>query len=491
MTRVSSIRQTFLCMVETISPLHIGNGEMLQKGIDFFQDGKSIQVLHRQRLFQEVEKLNKIGIAAFSNAVEEGTLADWIKSNGLQTKVKAYSAPCENNRGPNTIAVQLRDGFGRPIVPGSSLKGSMRTAILWKFASENINSRLLQNEIEYYSKKPPRNSKFADQNLCRKIFGKTPNENLMRTLTVGDVTFEHSALELQTVWVDRMVTAKQMLPKFPLFVESVQTGIQAKGQLSFDLYLTEAEQQNKCFNFKMCLGLSVLLKALRDRTAETIDHEINFFQQLKGHNCLRILDFYRNLQEQLRTLADNQTLFQLGWGSGWRGMTGALLTQEDFKQNNFVLRKNLKLAPNHLNFPFPKSRKVASKSDRGVPMGWIMLTLTPMDEVRRQEVERHQELRRKERVRQAEKAAEAHRQAELDDLPKEERQVFLLERGELQEKEVVTLYNQLDSMDAQLQLRTAKALKTYWQQVGKWRKKKMGKKQLAKVNKIKAILEKE
>jgi CRISPR type III-A-associated RAMP protein Csm5 len=482
------IRQNHRCVIEAITPIHIGNGDKLQQDIDFFHDRNAIHVIHRQRLFNEIQKMGKSGITEFSRAIEDGRMADWIRRRKLLNIVRAYSAPFGNNRPPSSITIQLRDGLGRPLVPGSSLKGSIRTAVILKLAREDSNKMFLHREIESYSKRQPELPKFPDQGLCRKLLGETPNENLMRCLTISDVTFEPSEIALQMISMDRMISAERMSTKFPIFVESVQAGSKGSGQLSFDLYLKEADRHKKCFDFKVSMELSVLLQAIRQRTKQAIGHEIEFFKKLNGVHCHELVAFYKELSERQETLPENQTLLQLGWGSGWMSMTGPLLTQEDLKQNKSALRENLKLAYKHLKFPFPKSRKVSSITGHSVPMGWILLCLTPMEEIRRQDTEHRVKLRHSEQVQKDEIDAEQRRQAELAALPEEERRLLLLERGELQENEVVALYNQIDGMGAQIQKRTAIALKDYWQKAGKWNKKDCSKKQAIKVAKVKMIL---
>jgi len=489
MSEQRPIRQNYLCLIEAITPIHIGNGEKLQQDIDFLYERNAIHVFHRQRLFNEIQKMGMSGISEFSNAIEDGTLADWIRKRELLNKIKAYSAPCRNNRSPISITVQLRDGFGRPLVPGSSLKGSMRTAIILKLAREDNNKIFLNREIDSYSKENGKPPKFPDQRLCRRLLGETPNENFMRCLTAGDVTFEPSDIRLQMVSMDRMVSTEKMGAKFSIFVESVQAGAKGSGQLSFDLYLKEADRNKKCFDFKMSMELSVLLKAIRQRTKQTIDQEIEFLKKLNGDHCRELVTFYQELSERQKTLSDNQTLLQLGWGSGWRSMTGPLLTQEDLNQNNLALRKTLRLADKHWKFPFPKSRKIASDVGHSVPIGWILLSLTAMEEKRRQDAEHRRELRRRDQVREDEIAAEALRQAELDALPDGERDIVLLERGELNENQVFGLFNRIDILEVPFKKRTAVALKSLWIAEGRWNKKDCSKKQAVKVAKIEKILE--
>ena len=93
-----------------------------------------------------------------------------------------------------------------------------------------------------------------------------------------------------------------------------------------------------------------------------------------------------------------------------------------------------------------------------------------------------------EEMKRREAEAEARRQAELDAMPEDERQLLLLEQGDLNENQVFELYNRLDDMDDRVKMKTAKALKTYWQKIGKWKKKECSIKQRQKVASIKQLL---
>lgn len=378
MIKSRPIRQNFQCTLETVTPLHIGCGEKLQKDMDFILESNQVHVFHRSRLFDEIKKMGGPGIAEFTNAIEEGSLGHWIKNKGLLKKIKGYSATVDN-RPPRDITVQIRNGFGKPLIPGSSLKGSIRTAILSYLARQDKYRTSVKKAIIQYSKVPPRQLKFSDQTICRDLLGDTPNDNLMRGLTVGDVAFQLSDLALQKISIDRMVTKKEMKTKFPIFVESIKAGAKGTGQLSLDLYLPEVDRQKECFAFKMNIEEMEVLEAIRQAAMNTIELEVEFFSQLADYHSTKMGNFYNDLKKKQNELNEKQSLLQVGWGSGWRRMTGPLLTQEDLNQNNFALRKNLKLAPKHLDFAFPKSRKIISANGQNMAMGWVVLTLTPIE----------------------------------------------------------------------------------------------------------------
>jgi len=99
-----------------------------------------------------------------------------------------------------------------------------------------------------------------------------------------------------------------------------------------------------------------------------------------------------------------------------------------------------------------------------------------------QEAERHA---REEARRKAEKEA---RKARLEQMSPEERMIEEVKDPHVTEHRVVEVFNLLDTFPEHLKPDLANALKAYWQRVGKWEKKQCSKKQWQKVTKIKSIL---
>lgn len=93
--------------------------------------------------------------------------------------------------------------------------------------------------------------------------------------------------------------------------------------------------------------------------------------------------------------------------------------------------------------------------------------------------------RREEERKHAEQVA---RQADLAAMSPVDRQLYLLQRGELLEQQVVELFNGLDHMEDADRRKVAHAIKGLWVSTGKWSKKECSKKQSEKVRKVKQYL---
>ncbi len=116
-----------------------------------------------------------------------------------------------------------------------------------------------------------------------------------------------------------------------------------------------------------------------------------------------------------------------------------------------------------------------------------------LDELRQKQEEAEEARRRleqeAERARLEEerrKQEEAKRAAQLASMPEEERIAARITTEDLSENEVVAIYQRIDEFRNKEVV--AAALKEYWIKIGKWEKKDCSNKQLKKVSKIKQIL---
>ena len=74
---------------------------------------------------------------------------------------------------------QLKDLYNRPYLPGSSLKGALRTSLAWY----GWQARKLQPDRLMLDEK---RAKFASRRYEQELFGRDPNHDLLRALQVSD-----------------------------------------------------------------------------------------------------------------------------------------------------------------------------------------------------------------------------------------------------------------------------------------------------------------
>jgi len=160
-----------------LSPVHVGSGEALSRH-EFTVEGDR---LTRYDVDAFLKLLAVKGEDLLDRYVTQGLEAvrDWLSREELDRCVLYRTAVSGN---PRQVREQIADGLGRVYLPGSSLKGAIRTALAWSYLqeghAEGMHERALQGERR----------EWAGQALMNEILGENPNLDLLRALRVFDST---------------------------------------------------------------------------------------------------------------------------------------------------------------------------------------------------------------------------------------------------------------------------------------------------------------
>lgn len=116
-------------------PLHIGSGEQKStKEYIYSEPGRRVYFPNGGKLIENIEKAGRLALFQQYVAVENQTthLAKWLNENKIEMRGLAeypipYVSP-EPDR-PAAIDQYIKDGNGNHYIPGSSVKGMLRTII--------------------------------------------------------------------------------------------------------------------------------------------------------------------------------------------------------------------------------------------------------------------------------------------------------------------------------------------------------------------------
>lgn len=169
--------------LETLTSLHIGSGNMLQKDSDFVfgKDAENFSVVGVIDPRKVLALVGEENIDAWTVAIENGrSTNDIVKQYAPNATIADYSLHTIDSylsRTPQQIKEFIRDGLDRPYIPGSSIKGAIRTAVLASIAAtmNDADLRATRN-----------NGNITAKTFEAKVFGKDPNHDVFRYLLVGD-----------------------------------------------------------------------------------------------------------------------------------------------------------------------------------------------------------------------------------------------------------------------------------------------------------------
>lgn len=390
-----SNKTRFRVTVTVLSPLHIGSGQRLREGFDFIEHGGALWVANQGALMSAI--LDEAGqgrdLAEAATLITGKTLYElsdrgWLREEHFDPArgLFHYRLPgrTSSTNKQGELHEQIKDLRRRPYLPGSTLKGSLRTLL----AQEAVRTRKMavtSNRLDY-------RPKFAALPLEREVFGRNPNFDLLRALQVGD----SDPIGVETVG---LATAHLFPPendreKLPIDVEAILPGARFALDIAVDEYLLADSRTARLRFGDRRSWLFDLAKIGRRQAKRRVLEEVNTFKAAgqAGAGLSGALRFYAGLVKMLleEELAAGEFLLQLGWGAGWDSKTldGELRKDPaEFAKivNQFHLAEGPRRGFRRGDGPgfksgdtFPATRKLATMRQLRLadqPMGWVKVKM--------------------------------------------------------------------------------------------------------------------
>lgn len=367
---------------EVVSPVHIGAGETLLP-IDFVVHKGRLHVVNLEKL---IESIPFDQIEAFSNMLiqtkDMAQVFQWLRISPFDYgKYAKYSVPCHVQ--PSELRVFVKNAFEEPYMPGSSIKGALRTAMCYNLFNNPQSKKWLVSEI-YHILGRFRDRKKASkalQNFVESTFGKeqgkhSPHYDVMRFLRISDTeNVDVDQLKVQKVNMIRTSGfGRYEELKLKMYVETMVPGLVMSGKITIDKTLSQevyAAYKGLFSRFDVSTNMGTVISYANKFAADLIDYEIGF---ASSYGVEKLRRFYANLKQNvLQKLGENQFLLRLGWGSGFFATTISMLLKDDR-----VFSEIRRLFPKLGNFRtpvFPMSRRIVFSGEEMVPLGWVKFTV--------------------------------------------------------------------------------------------------------------------
>jgi CRISPR-associated protein Csm5 len=354
-----------------LTPLHIGNGRELLNEYDYAVHGGKTWRIDEAGLLdaQNVDDPDLADQLSRTKPAQLLSPADFRPGNGYFRYV-LNGAPRSREEGAQ-LREQLKDPFDRPYLPGSSLKGGLRTALAWHGWQE----RRLQPDAARLG----RNPKWAGQEMERQIFGRDPNHDLLRALHVSD----SAALSADQLMIinGRVLTRGGALGS-PIELEALRPDTSCTLTLKLDRVLFSDWARQAGLSLGGGEWLDRLVQVVQAHSADRIRREIGWFQQIP--NSTALLQFYQQLAAA--KLGSRRCLVQLGWGTGWDDKTlGSRLSVHKEFMERIIRDYRMARGRRQPGDAFPKSRRVVMGFQRDAqgrvqeqvqsPLGWCLVEM--------------------------------------------------------------------------------------------------------------------
>jgi CRISPR-associated protein Csm5 len=394
---MGKMNRTYQLTITTLSPLHIGTGDLLLQDYDFVKFRGQSWVVNEDAL---AAMLYDESQSDFNAMVRGDSLrgllrdSDYVPDSPLFRYVLS-GEPQASSRGAQVQAL-IKDAWDRPYIPGSSLKGALRTAIAsrgWIERGHQFHPSILDSRAKFAAQEMEGKVMYGNDRNGQPVKpGRRPNHDIMRALQISDSAPSDVQLQMLNVQVvtpkgfgspidieaipqDTTLTARMVLDDFILKQKvdieqrhELREGVRVRDELGFDKLHR--------------LLLNKLATVVNGFTEARLDEESKRWQNQPG----LMRSYYNYLHKEIYpNLAEDEFLIQLGWGGGWDSKTfGAILTENPkyFAQiaNNPKYRMMIRQRGQTLTYNegdrFPKSRRLRIKDNQPVrPLGWIKVKM--------------------------------------------------------------------------------------------------------------------
>lgn len=373
--------------IQTLTPVHIGSGDFLKNNSDFveYKEGGDSYI----SIVDPKKMLDIIGVEHIN---------DWISLIERQGDTKEYVAKMGKNASPRSYALRtltnyaqsikredtlkecIHDGMGMPYIPGSSIKGAIRTAVLATLAErmKGLENMVVNRKNE----KKIVSAKQVEANL----FGGDPNSDVFRFIRIGDAYFGKGC-ELSTRVVNLNIREKKNLKDLskPQLVEAIGVDWETEIQMKVDKAYYDWVKKHWDFGnpkIKPLMDLpdgmqdiSLLLEWINEHTGKLVKDEIDYWKEVENAGYSGADDYIKNMEsieEEVKACKKGkECVLRIGHASGWRFITGAWTENLDNFERDVVPAARPKNF-NYQEYDFPKSRRLDEDCDI---LGFVKLTV--------------------------------------------------------------------------------------------------------------------
>ncbi len=364
----------------TLTPVHVGNGNFLQNNIEFikasFNNSLSAGVIDDRKVLNIIGSENVDAWVSIIDKKED--LFSYLKSRKQDVTLNDISRRiipiADSDKNFISLKEHIHNGQGCPYIPGSTIKGSLRSAV-FNWEMRNRKKQLTESEVS--------SGKYvSSRNLEGILFGNDPKVDVFRFLQVGDAYFQKGctvALNLKSLNIIQDGRKVILDDKVQQLVESIDT----EYEVELDIKLNESllkYNQGKGYIDKHPVwmeGLDSLFKLVNDNTLLLLEEEIAFW---KVDDKFESVEAYISELEKIRDAVlnsnEDECVTRLGHGVGWTFINGAWIKKEEIVSDYLykkIVGSSRPKNERYENYPFPKTRRVSDSESVIEVMGFINL----------------------------------------------------------------------------------------------------------------------
>ena len=411
--------------IKTLTPIHIGTGKELTP-LEFFNNYR----INYNKLFDLIAEEKKDEFFNWIDQIQNATISITniqkkfnIKTNDIISKCGLYRF---NQSFQDKVREGIKDSSNKLFIPGSSIKGAIRTALMYKVLKTAYYNSTINNSIESLiskaknlrgqTRKIKSLLRSADDELQNKVFncGVLKEKDGKQEIKYDDQKYDLLKLvrisdsesvatdtngEICELQVYALKKEKAYEP-FKVYTESIAEHTELEFDISIDVdFLKQAKielnEPNADFGKKYFIGIEQKLKNLFDinikNYTELDENKIinTILQALKDFGAAisnlesKWVQTINNSSKisSLKKLYSNDNKFKVGFGTGFSGMTilPLLLDHPKLKQKVYEFYKAVGIGYHNSTKKslvideFPFTRKYFNQQTVLGGFGWVTI----------------------------------------------------------------------------------------------------------------------
>lgn len=379
----------------TLSELHIGSGQTLIKNLDFAIGTRKnkdneienvIGVLDIKKIAKLIGPENIEKLINFIDQKGEKNILDFFKSFKQDVELEKVSKRRLSIYGDfsnkNELKEFLLNSDGNPIIPGSSLKGAIRTAIISHLVNQNKNivRGIIDNERNYkfFAQWEKEDFQKVETKILNKLLSGSEfvnaNKNVMRFLQVGDIEFPYETIAVVLEILNFYYSGWDIKKGQSSLIEVISQNCESEPfKININETLLNINKEKKTINAQTDYleSLQKIFEIVNNHTKKIIENEIKFWKNQNSNidKTDSYLSRLKEILEAFKNLNKEEMIIRLGGNSGWTSITGGwakeIFSEMEWDKLYHLLNKNRKV-----KF-FPKTRKI---DHDGKMFGFVKIT---------------------------------------------------------------------------------------------------------------------
>ena len=318
----------------------------------FIDENKLMDFFKGRRDMDEIidDYMEVIRFQASSNLESRYNVEDFFQKYGLEVG-DFVSYTLDTNGEVSQVINRTINSCGRPYIPGSSLKGAIRTCLLY-----------------YHMKEEDVNFRGGSPYIGGDVFGNFAND-ILKYLSISDTNTVRNT-ECEILRIGRYNLKKESLD-VPVVVEAINPNTH------FNFSINLKGKMESRFKYLNKDNIGDLLVIINQFYIENIAREIKALEGSKNSAINPIINFYQELDKESKNLMEKKTgaILRIGGGKTFFDNTILLALDEDSRNKIITAGNSKRKCKRDKNF-FPKTRSVTVDNGQYKQvLGWLKIEL--------------------------------------------------------------------------------------------------------------------